>query len=107
MAAIVAAQAMRDRAATLLLPFDVGMSQAERNYAQVNFQYETRPVMLLEAARNLEVHGHEIAGNALRERAALLRVASRRRQPFPEIVWPWPGLPEGQTPKPQSAQPRP
>ncbi|HVJ15513.1 MAG TPA: hypothetical protein VM686_08730, partial [Polyangiaceae bacterium] len=89
----VAAQAMRDRAATLLLPFDLGMSQAERNYAQVHFQYETRPLMLLEAARNLETHGHELAGNALRERAALLRVASRRRQPSPEIVWPWPGLP--------------
>ncbi|MRG98472.1 hypothetical protein [Polyangium spumosum] len=103
----VAAQAMRDRAATLLLPFDLGMSQAERNYAQVHFQYETRPLMLLEAARNLEAHGHELAGNALRERAALLRVASRRRRPSPEIVWPWPGLPEGQTPKPLPTQPQP
>jgi len=96
----VAAQAMRDRAATLLLPFDLGMSRAERNYAQVHYQYETHPLMLLEAARSLEAHGHELAGNALRDRAAFLRVASRRRQPSPEIVWPWPGLPEGQTPKP-------
>ncbi|MDI1434937.1 hypothetical protein [Polyangium sorediatum] len=103
----VAAQAMRDRAATLLLPFDFGMSQAEQNYAQVHFQYETRPSMLLDAARNLEAHGRVLAGNALRERAALLRVASRRREPSPEIVWPWPGLPEGQTPKPQPTQPRP
>ncbi|MDC0740965.1 hypothetical protein [Polyangium mundeleinium] len=100
----VAAQAMRDRAATLLLPFDLGMSQAEQNYAQVHFQYETRPLMLIEAARNLEAHGHELAGNALRQRAALLRVASRRRQPSTEIVWPWQGLPEG--PKPQPVQPR-
>lgn len=102
----VAAQAMRDRAATLLLPLDLGMSQSEQFYAQVHFQYETRPLMLLEAARNLEAHGRVLAGNALRERAALLRVASRRHKPSPEIVWPWPGLPEGQTPTPQPTQPR-
>ena len=84
-----AAQSMRDRASSLIAFLDPAMSEEERRFVREILSIETRPIMLVVEARSFEARGYTFAGNALRDRAALLRIASRRRTPAPEIVSPW------------------
>lgn len=84
-----AAQAMRDRATALITFLDAHMWERHKDAVRDLLQYEKRPQALIEAARHWEAKGFPLAGNALRERAALLRLARRPRTPAPEIVWPW------------------
>jgi hypothetical protein len=60
-------------------------------------QNETRPEYLDMAAGMYEVSGYPLTGQALRNRAAVLRgYQPPYNVPMPDTTWPWPGYPQGQ-----------
>src|SRR5690606_37445018 len=87
------AQALRNMAAALAAWMDPSVPPVVAETVRKTLECETRPEALLMAARWCEAHGFGSAGNVLRDRAALLRVARRRRVPAPEIVGPWDRVP--------------
>jgi hypothetical protein len=85
-----AAQAMRDRANALIAFLDVSLTEEQKDVVRKLLQYEKRPPKLVEIARQYEARGYPMAGNALRDRASLLRIARKPIINRDPVVWPWP-----------------